>query len=79
MRTSDFMKHISDETPAGERWQQSDDGWFNLWRCSRGNATAYRKEKDGAPMRETTALEVFEKCCKNCYNNARCKFYELYR
>lgn len=79
MQLSDVIAHMSDETPAGARWQQSDDGWFNTWRCVRGNAVAFRPEKDGRPMVETTALGIFEKNCKNCYNNKGCKFYELYR
>ena len=79
MQLSDVIKHISDETPAGERWRQTDDGWFNLWRCIRGSSTAYRIEKDGAPMRESTAVKLAQEYCKNCYNTKRCKFYELYR
>lgn len=79
MKTSEFMEHISDETPAGKRWEQTDDGWFNIWRCVRGNQRAFRPEKDGVPMVETTALGIFEKCCKNCYNQRGCKFYDLYR
>lgn len=79
MKTSEFIEHISDETPAGERWRQSDDGWFNLWRCLRGNGTAYRIEKDGAPMRESTAVKLAQEYCKNCYNKEGCKFYGLYR
>lgn len=79
MNTSEFMAHISDETPAGERWRQSDDGCFNTWRCLRGNATSYRIEKDGAPMTEITARGIFETHCRNCYNQRGCKFYDLYR
>ena len=79
MNTDKFKEHISDETPAGERWRQSDDGWSNLWYCLRGNATAYRIEKDRAPMRTTTALEIFKNICKICHNKEGCKFYDLYR
>lgn len=79
MNTSDFTQHISDETPANERWEQSDDGWFNTWRCVRGSESAFRAEKDGQPMSEVTALRIFGRSCINCYNNKGCKFYELYR
>ena len=60
-------------------WEQSDDGWFNVWVCSRGSNRQFRIEKDGAPMKESTAYKIFDGCCKNCVNKGGCKFYELYR
>lgn len=60
-------------------WEQSDDGWFNIWVCHRGNNWYVRLEKDGLPMRESTAYIILKKLCQNCVNKGGCKFYELYR
>lgn len=60
-------------------WVQSDDGWFNIWKCVTGNAISFRIEKDGTPMRETTAIKLVQEYCSRCPNKERCKFYELYR
>lgn len=60
-------------------WKQDHDAWFNLWRCIKGNAITYRKERDGAPMAETTAYRIISEYCAKCHNKGGCKFYDLYR
>lgn len=79
MTTKEWYELVGDDCPPSKRWQQTDDGWFNIWKCLRGNSIAYRIEKDGAPMRETTAIKLVSERCANCYNKEGCKFYDLYR
>lgn len=62
-----------------KKWEQTDDGWFNIWRCADGNIISYRIEKDGAPMRETTAIKLICEYCAKCHKREECYFYDLYR
>lgn len=49
---------------------QTDDGWFNIWRCAEGNEKMFRPEKDGERPKESTKRAA-NKICKKCKN--KCK------
>lgn len=73
------QEYVNAENQKKFSWRQSDDGWFNTWECAGGNNRAFRIEKDGAPMRETTALKLAAEYCSKCQNKRGCFFYDLYR